>query len=107
MYEFWLMLNILFEIAREFAPWLVGAALLWAVGMAFMRQRLGGARRAMVSVGLGGALLAFLLLPFLTQSSLRELSYWVDWASLAGMALGFGVAGALLAWPLLALRQPR
>jgi len=44
-----------------------------------------------------------LLLPWLTQSGLGELSYWVDWAALIGMALGFGLAAALFTWPLLAL----
>ncbi|MBP8143690.1 MAG: hypothetical protein KAY56_00010 [Inhella sp.] len=103
MYEIWLMLNIGWEIAREIAPWLLGALLLWLALLALARRRLCGARRPAAGLGLAVALLAVLLLPGLTQSGLGELSYWVDWAALIGMALGFGLAAALFTWPLLAL----
>ena len=103
MYELWLMLNIGAEIAREFLPWLVGAAALWLVLMVAARRRLCGARRPAAWLGLVAAVLVTLLLPSLTQSALREVAYWVDWAALVGLGLGFGVAAAVFAWPLLAL----
>jgi hypothetical protein len=51
------------------------------------------------------ALVAVVALPSMTQSSLVEMTYWVDWAALLGMAAGVGVAAALLIWPVLAMRQ--
>jgi len=42
-------------------------------------------------------------LPSLTQSSLGNLGYWVDWAFVAAVAVAGGVAVGLLLWPLLAL----
>ena len=36
------------------------------------------------------------------------MKYWVDWANLLGIAAAWGVAGTLLAWPLLtSLRKTR
>ena len=51
------------------------------------------------------AVIGFLALPGLTRSSLQELAYWVDWANLASMALGVGVAAGAFAWPAAVLRQ--
>jgi len=48
---------------------------------------------------------AVVALPSLTQSSLADMTDWVDWAALLGMAAGCGVAAALLIWPVLAMRQ--
>jgi len=41
-------------------------------------------------------------LPSLSKSSLSDMGYWLDWATLLGMAVGLGVAAAVLLWPLLA-----
>ncbi len=48
---------------------------------------------------------AMLDLPSLSQSTLSDMGYWVDWAALLGMAAGVGVAAAVLLWPVLAMRQ--
>jgi hypothetical protein len=51
------------------------------------------------------SLAAVLALPSLSQSTLSDMGYWVDWAALLGMAAGVGVAAAVLLWPVLAMRQ--
>jgi hypothetical protein len=79
MYEVWLFLNILWEIALGILPLLLGAIV---------------------------AVAAFLLVPGSTRSSLAEMSHWVGWANLVAIAAGFGGVVALFAWPLLAMRAP-
>jgi hypothetical protein len=51
------------------------------------------------------SLAAVLALPSLSQSTLADMGYWVDWTALLGMAAGVGVAAAVLLWPVLAMRQ--
>jgi len=108
MYEIWLVLNILWEIALSVWPMLALAGLAWialagyALSRPSARWRAGLAPAALAGVAVAAA--AFLLVPGATRSSLSELAYWVDWANLLGIALGFGAAAAAFAWPLLALR---
>lgn len=108
MYEIWLVLNILWEMALGVWPLLAGAALLW-VALLVLAARRGGAWRAALpwttAVGLVAAAAAFLLLPAWSRSSLSEMGYWVDWANLAAMAGGVGTAVAVFVWPLLAMRR--
>jgi hypothetical protein len=107
MYEIWLMLNIVWETLLGVWPLVLVLLLLFAgLTLAALMGR-GAAWRAAWPVALAGAVVvgvaSFLLLPGLTQSSLGELRYWVDWLALAGLAGGFAlVAGALLL-PLTAL----
>lgn len=105
MYEIWLAMNIVYEIALG-GGWLlpvlviaVWAGLMWAV-----RRRL-DARVLRRTLGLGAAvaLALFLALPSLTRSSLSNLAYLPDWAMLAAMALGLAALLAVLGLPLLAL----
>ncbi len=107
MYEIWLMLNIAWETLLGAWPLVLVLGLLF-VGLtlaALMRR--GAAWRAAWPVALIGAAVvgvaSFLLLPKLTQSSLGELSYWVDWLVLAGLAGGFALVAAALLLPLAAL----
>ena len=58
-----------------------------------------------VNVAVLVTLAAMLALPSLSQSTLSDMGYWVDWAALLGMAAGVGVAAAVLLWPVLALRK--
>jgi hypothetical protein len=108
MYEIWLVMNIVWEIALGIAPWLIGGAALWLILVALAaRRRPSGWRAALPGALLTGAVVAvaaFLAVPGLTKSSLGELAYWVDWANLVGVALGFGGIAAAFAWPLLAWR---
>lgn len=47
----------------------------------------------------------FFLLPGLTQSSHGEMGYWVDWATLIGLAAASGGLVAALAWPAIVLMR--
>jgi hypothetical protein len=111
MYEIWLMLNIAWEMADPLWPLLGAGALLWAVLVAVARRRpRADWRRAMpwaVAVGAGAALLVFLGAPGATQSSLAEMGYWVDWATLLGIAAAGGTTAAAFAWPIAAMRGRR
>jgi hypothetical protein len=61
-----------------------------------------------LGVGVVAAVVAFLVVPSLTRSSLANMGYWVDWVVLAGLALGAGCVAAVGAFPLISLmRKPR
>jgi hypothetical protein len=111
MYELWLVLNILWEMAAGIWPLLLGALLLWVVLTATALRRPGARwRRGLppaLAVGAAVAVVAFLLVPAATRSSLAELRYWVDWANLLGVAMAFGAVAVAVAWPLLAMRGAR
>ena len=108
MYEVWLMLNIGYEIVLSVLPLVVVGVVLWLALMWMAGKRL-GARHIPLSLGLGvlAAGAAFFAVPLITGSSLANMGYWLDWASLAGVAIGFGVLAVVLAWPVVSLlRQP-
>ena len=108
MYEIWLAMNIIYEIALGIWPLL---ALLLAVGVALFgaaRGRL-GARQVRQALLLGAlvAVALFFSVPTLTQSSLSNMGYWVDWANLLAIALGLGALAAVFSVPLLGLAGGR
>lgn len=106
MYEIWLAMNIIYEIVLDLWPALAPLLIVWAVVMWINRKKLfqvSVAALAAVAVLVG--LAAVIALPTLSESSLADMGYWVDWAALLGMAAGLGIAAALLLWPLLAMRQ--
>ncbi len=104
MYEIWLVMNIVWEIALDLWPLLLGAAVLWLVLMATALRRRGanwgGGVKFALAAGLLVALATVLWLPGATQSSLAEMRYWVDWANLLALAAGFGAIAAAFVWPL-------
>ncbi len=104
MYEIWLVMNILWEIALGIWPLLALGAVAWLVLMVLAWRRPTALWRGALPLAAGIAALAavigFVLVPMATRSSLQELAYWVDWANLASIALGIGVAALAFAWPL-------
>lgn len=106
MYEIWLALNVMYELALANLPVVVVFLLLWLALMAVVLVRGRGNWRGALPV----ALLAFVIaaiasvftVPSLVQSSLADMHYWVDWANLGAIAAGVGGAVALLVWPLVA-----
>jgi hypothetical protein len=108
MYEIWLGLNIVWETLLEVWPLLAAGVLVWAV-LAAVAVRRGGHWRQATLPALGVAavlaVVALLVLPSATGSSLAEMGYWVDWAGLAGLAAAAGGIAGLFAWPLLAMRR--
>jgi hypothetical protein len=103
MYEIWLVMNIVWEIALGFWPLLAAAAVAWGVLMALAWRRPAAQWRSAWPMAAGiavvAAVIGFLVVPTTTRSSLQELAYWVDWANLASIALGIGVAALAFAWP--------
>jgi hypothetical protein len=111
MYEIWLMLNIVWEIALGAWPLLLMAAVLWLALMGTSWRIAGAHWRAALlpalGIGLVMAVVAALMLPGWTQSALANMGYWVDWAILLGLAAAAGGVVAAFAWPVLAWRRGR
>ena len=111
MYEVWLMLNIMWELAWAVWPWLVALLALWIVFLVMAcgrsRQAWRGALPGAVALGALVAVLIFFVTPGWSQSSLSDMKYWVDWANLLGIAAGWGAAAVVLFWPLLASLRAR
>ena len=111
MYEIWLMLNIIWEVALTIWPLLLAGAVVWLVllGTAWRqdgRQWRAGLWPALV-IGAGVAVVAALLLPSAIGSTLSDMGYWVDWGMLLALSAGAGAVVAAFAWPLLARRRRR
>jgi len=107
MYEIWLAMNIVYEIALSAWPALALALALWLGLLWAARARLGGqALRPALAVGALAAVALFFTVPALTQSAFANMGYWVDWANLLAIALGLGLLAALFAWPVVALLRP-
>ena len=112
MYEIWLMLNIVWELALAVWPWLAALLALWIVFLLMARGRSGatwrGAFPGAIVLGVLVAVIIFFITPGWSKSSLGDMKYWVDWANLLGIAAGWGAAAVILSWPLLtSLRRPR
>ena len=108
MYEIWLVMNIVYEIALGLWPLLALALVVWLGLLWAARHRLGrGAWRPAALVGALAAVGLFFGMPGLTRSSLSNMGYWVDWANLLAVAMGLGVLVGAFAWPLLALLRKR
>jgi hypothetical protein len=108
MYEIWLAMNIVYEIALGVWPLLALLLAVWLGLLVAARGRLGG--RQVRQAALLGALVAvalFFSVPTLTQSSLANMGYWVDWANLLAIALGLGALAAVFSVPLLGLAGGR
>ncbi len=108
MYEIWLMLNIAWEIALGLWPWLLAAVGLWlGLLVLALRSRWPRWRTTLPAALLASAViagLAFVMLPGWTLSALSEMRYWVDWATLAGLAAAAGGLALAFAWPVLTWR---
>lgn len=108
MYEIWLAMNIVYEIALGIWPLLALLLAVWVALLVAARGRMGArpAGRALV-LGLVVAVALFFSVPALTQSSLANMGYWVDWANLLAIALGLGALAAVFSVPLFGLAACR
>jgi hypothetical protein len=107
MYEIWLGMNIVHETLLTQLPlagaWVVAVAVLMTLAILRARDRLAPAFLPALAVGAAALIAAFFFLPGLTQSSLGEMGYWVDWMVLGGLSLAVGALLALPVWPAFAL----
>jgi len=108
MYEIWLAMNIVYEIALGVWPLLALLLAVWVALLVAARGRL-GARQVRQALLLGAlvAVALFFSVPALTQSSLSNMGYWVDWANLLAIALGLGALAAVFSVPILGLAGGR
>ena len=108
MYEIWLAMNIIYEIALGIWPLLALLLAVWVALLVAARGRL-GARQVRQALLLGAlvAVALFFSVPTLTQSSLANMGYWVDWANLLAIALGLGALAAVFSVPLFGLAARR
>ena len=108
MYEIWLVMNIVYEIALGIWPLLALLLIVWLGMLVAARGRIGmrQATRAAL-LGLVVAVALFFSVPTLTQSSLANMGYWVDWMNLFFYAAAFGGVAAALAWPIVAVMRRR
>ncbi len=108
MYEIWLMLNIVWELALGVWPLLLALAVVWLLFLVAALRGRGTSWRGGLPIAAGVAavagVIAFLAVPALTRASLGDLAYWVDWLALAGIALAAAAAAGLFVWPLAAFR---
>jgi hypothetical protein len=106
MYEIWLALNIVYETVLPWLPVWVVLGLLWLLVTVVALRSAGSRWRATLTpvllITVLAAVATFLMVPSATQSNIRELNYWVDWAFLGSVALGAGALVAVVGWPLLA-----
>lgn len=107
MYEIWLVVNIVWEIARANAvPVVFGVLVLLALALNALRRRGTAWKRAFVpALALGAvvAAVAVVAIPASTRSSLGDMAYWVDWLNLFAVAGAVGAIAAAYAWPLIAI----
>lgn len=103
MYEIWLVMNIVWELALDNAvPVVFAAIVLVALTLNALRKPAAAWRRGLlpaVVVGVVAALLVGLSVPSLTRAALSDLAYWVDWLNLLAIAAGAGIVAAAFAWP--------
>ena len=108
MYEIWLAMNIVYEIALGVWPLLALLLAVWVALLVAARGRLGAHQvRQALLLGALVAVALFFSVPTLTQSSLANMGYWVDWANLLAIALGLGALAAVFSVPLLGLAGGR
>ena len=106
MYEIWLTLNILWELAWCNWPWLLAAALPWLAisGLALLTSgsRWKVALRPSLLLALLAGIITFLLAPALSRSSFSNVTYLADWVNLLAIGMAGAAAAWALLWPLLA-----
>ncbi|MBV4396711.1 hypothetical protein KU392_05480 [Advenella alkanexedens] len=104
MTELLLGLNILYEwfLLSPVLPTVMAVLLIAAYVWAMARKPLNwkGSWPLSWKVGLLVAVAAFFGVPWWVDSSVTELNYLPDWLLNISMAIGIGVYGALLVWPL-------
>ena len=105
IYDIWLGLNIFWEIALGAFPIILLAAFIWLIlaGIALSKKPIkwcAVTRTALIPAAIVTVLM-FVLFPGQSHATLADMGYWVDWAVLSAIALGFGALAFLYAVPAL------
>lgn len=110
MYEIWLAVNIVWEIAVDQASWTIPLAIVFVVLVLLALVRggdwRGGWRWAWTSAVIAAAA-AIVALPALTGAAWSDVSYIVDGLILVAIAAAFGVAVGAFVWLLAVVLRPR
>ncbi len=105
MYELWLAMNIVWEMAVAQAAWTLPLALAFAVLVVTAFVRGGDWRRGWRWAwpsGLVATVAAIAFLPALSGAAWSDLAYVVDWAMLVATAVAVGAVVTAIVWPLAA-----
>jgi hypothetical protein len=106
VYELWLMLNVVWELALGLWPLLLGLAMAWlgfwlaAFARAGALQPWSRAWRVAAGAGAIAFVLVLAAVPALTGASMADLAYGADWLALVGIALGGALVAALFVLPI-------
>ena len=104
MYEIWLILNTFYELAMANLGLVVTVLVLWLALMVFAGFR----KSAPWCRGIKPALLvavvvwvvSFALVPSMTKSSFADVTYFIDYLVVAGVAAACAGLVAAFVWPL-------
>lgn len=104
-YDIWLALNIFWEIALGKLSIILLAGVIWIIitTIALSKRYIHWGtvlRTALIPAGIV-AVVMFFLFPGQSFASLADMGYWVDWAVLSAIALGFGAVTFMYAVPAL------
>jgi hypothetical protein len=105
IYDIWLGLNIFWEIALGAFPMILLAAFIWLTlaGIALSKKPIKWCAVTLTAL-IPAAIVTvvmFVLFPGQSHATLADMGYWVDWAVLSTIALGFGALAFLYAIPVL------
>jgi hypothetical protein len=105
IYDIWLAINIFWEIALDKMHIILLASVVWLVitGIALTKKPIQWCSITLTALipAVIVTIVVFLLFPGQSFSSLAEMGYWVDWAVLSAIALGFGALAFMYAVPAL------
>ncbi len=89
---------------KALVPVLLGLVLLtWLIGLFGGFHGLGSSLGLSIMVGLLAGVVAFFIAPNFFNSSLKEVSYSMDWAFHIISCLGVAVYATIVVWPLVGL----
>lgn len=105
IYDIWLGLNIFWEIALNNLLVILLAGFIWltlaAIALSIKPIKwCAVSRTALIPAALATGIM-FVLFPGQSHATFANMGYWVDWAVLSAIALGFGTMTFLYAVPAL------
>ena len=111
MYEIWLIINTIYELALANLSWVLSTLVIWLMLMLVTQfsKKLPWSTgvKAAVVVGLIAWVIFFALVPSLTKSSFEYVNSVIDWLAVGGVAAAFAGLLAMFVGPLyLLVKRP-